>query len=65
MIRLLEGGAWLVDGTQVIPDGPEAAAAVEAALTGGERSRLRRMRRRRPSVMVSWKAIIPLAVWRI
>ena len=31
MIRLLEGGAWLVDGTQVIPDGPEAAAAVEAA----------------------------------
>ena len=32
MIKLLEGGAWLVDGAQVIPDGPEAAAAVEAAV---------------------------------
>ena len=31
MIQLLEGGAWLVDGVQVIPDGPEASAAVEAA----------------------------------
>ena len=32
MIQLLEGGAWLVNGNQVIPDGPEAAAAVEAAV---------------------------------
>ncbi len=33
MINLMEGGAWLVNGAQIIPDNQEAAAAV-AAKTG-------------------------------
>ena len=30
MIKLYEGGAWLVNGTELIPDGSEAPAAVES-----------------------------------
>ncbi len=30
MITLLEGGAYLVNGTEIIPDGPEAQAEIEA-----------------------------------
>lgn len=29
MIKLYEGGTWLLNGTELIADGPEAAAAVE------------------------------------
>ena len=30
MITLLEGGAYLVNGTEIVPDGPEAQAEIEA-----------------------------------
>ncbi len=32
MITLLQGGAYLVNGTQIVPEGPEAAAALKAKL---------------------------------
>ncbi len=32
MIKLLDGGAWLLNGTEVIPDGADAAAAISAKL---------------------------------
>ena len=30
MIELLQGGAYLVNGTEIIPDAPDAAAAITA-----------------------------------
>ena len=38
MIQLSQGGAYLVNGTELIPDGPEAAAAVKAK-TGKDMTR--------------------------
>ena len=35
MVSVLEGGAYLVNGTEVIPDSPKALAAVKAK-TGKE-----------------------------
>ena len=33
MVKLYDGGVWLVNGTELVEDGPEAAAAV-AQMTG-------------------------------
>ena len=38
MITLQQGGAYLVNGTQIVPDGPEAAAAIQS-MTGKEITR--------------------------
>lgn len=38
MIKLTQGGAWLLNGTEVIPDGPEAAAQMQSK-TGKEVSK--------------------------
>ncbi len=35
MVQLSQGGAYLVNGTEIIPEGPEAAAAIKAK-TGKE-----------------------------
>ena len=35
MIKVLEGGAYLINGMEIIPDGPEALAAVKSR-TGKE-----------------------------
>ena len=46
MVTLLEGGAYLLNGTEIIPDNQEAAAAV-ASKTGKQMKR----RLRKQSVM--------------
>ena len=38
MVSLLEGGAYLLHGTEIIPDSPEAAAQIKAK-TGKEISK--------------------------
>ena len=38
MVTLQKGGAYLVDGTRIVPEGPEAAAQLKA-LTGRETAR--------------------------
>ena len=62
MVTLANGGAWLINGAELILEGAEAPAAVKAALGHCVLTKKRQKNRRLHTVF--WKTIIPPAAWK-
>ena len=60
MIQLTQGGAYLVNGTDIVADTPEAASQIQAKT--GIRSP-KKKQRKTPWHMVFCRSIIPPAIW--
>ena len=61
MVQLLEGGAYLLNGTEIVPDTRDAASVLESQLAA---PRPRKTRKSRRLPMESWRRTIPPETWR-